>query len=142
MSAERVTPEELEAVLRADVSKVAPDATWIFHRVQDGYRDGIPRAVFIMPDDEPCGIPLIRNVAVIMDLAARLGREVERLTAEVTRAKADLLDIAERAIRQRDAAEMALGALREKARGVCHARRFPATLQHATDDLAAEVDKP
>lgn len=70
--------------------------------------------------------------------ASKLAREVERLTAE----KAEILAIAERACGQRDAAEMALGALREKARGVCHARRFPATLQHAINDLAAEVDKP
>lgn len=120
VSAERVTPEELAAVLRSEVSKVAPDATWIFHRVQDGYRDGIPRAVFIMPDDEPCGIPLIRNVAVIMDLSIRLAREVERLTAE------------------RDA-------LREKARIVCeqYDPDDPTVLDPAAVyALRAEVNRP
>lgn len=30
--------------------------TWEFHRIQDGYRDGIPRAVFVDSEGEPVGI--------------------------------------------------------------------------------------
>lgn len=75
-TAERVTDEELGRVAAADVAMVAPDGRWQFHRIQHGYADGFPRAVFIAPDDEPVGIALPRSTALVMALAQKLAAEV------------------------------------------------------------------
>lgn len=120
MSAERITTEELAAVRALDAA--ATPGPWDV----TGERETAPRVgpldadVFRYLDaDNERMLSDLAIVALLRTLGPELAREVERLTAEMTRAKADLLDIAERAIRQRDAAEAARDALREKARIVC-----------------------
>ncbi|MEK9724865.1 MAG: hypothetical protein VW405_15465 [Rhodospirillaceae bacterium] len=98
----RVTDEELGRVAAADVT--APDGRWEFHRIQLGYTDGIPRAVFVEPDDEPVGIPLIWNAAVIMKLAQKLAAEVRAQRSTVAERDAQIARLA----RESDATEAAL----------------------------------
>ena len=90
--APRVTDEELGRVAAADVT--APDGRWEFHRIQLGYTDGIPRAVFVEPDDEPVGIPLIWNAAVIMKLAQKLAAEVRAQRSTVAERDAQIARLA------------------------------------------------
>ena len=173
MSADvRATDAELAAVIASDVST---EERWTFDRIQDGYADGIPRAVFADSEGEPIGIPLIRSAGIMMALSVRVCRELtalreqhraadealtrcgieaksprdtladrivrlvdraeeaerERDTAEadcvsyagklarLTKERAEMLEIAERATHQRDDAERTRDALREKARAVC-----------------------
>lgn len=128
MSAERVTPEELAEVHALDAA-ATPGPWWQGDSDEAplaGYGDRLGSLDEVHAGngepDEWIATEFRREddarfTARMRTLGPKLAREVERLTAE------------------RDA-------LREKARAVCHARRFPATLQHAIDDLAAEVDKP
>ena len=71
MSKQRVTDYELAAIVR----DVEADGGFVFHRIQDGYRDQISRAVFIGPDDEPCGVPIPRASGPLMLLVGRLAAD-------------------------------------------------------------------
>jgi hypothetical protein len=76
----RVSPEELTAILVTE----REDTGYRFHRVQDGYSDGIPRAVFVHADEDPVGIPLIGMLGSLMLLVGRLAadlRDVREKTA-------------------------------------------------------------
>jgi hypothetical protein len=92
-----------------------------------------------------CGIEATSPRDTLADRLLRLVKDSND-AATLTKAKADLLDIAERAIRQRDAAEAAREALREKARAVCDLEWEGAWRMSDEDsalfsDLRAEVDR-
>jgi hypothetical protein len=130
---ERVRDDELAALVASapDVEKAAPEREWTFHRIQEGYPDRVPRAVFVSPNyDESIGIPLIRNVSMIMALAVSLAREVATLREERE---------------EREERET----LREKARAVCadaeRSHAGPSTSlvrSNLIEELLAEVDRP
>jgi hypothetical protein len=69
----RVTDEELSAILRG----VEADGNgYCFHRIQEGYPDNVPRAVFVHPDEEPVGVPIPEAIEPIMSLVQRLAMDL------------------------------------------------------------------
>lgn len=68
----RVSPEELTAILATE----REDTGHRFHRIQDGYSDGIPRAVLIGPDDEPIGVPVNPMVGKLLAIIGRLAADL------------------------------------------------------------------
>lgn len=78
MSKQRVTDTEIAALLRdlrgCDTS-IAEGYT--FHRIQEGYADDMPRAVFVHPDEEPVGSPLGKYPAPLLSLIVRLAADLQ-----------------------------------------------------------------
>lgn len=64
---------ELSALMR-DLSERDTSAAegYTFHRIQEGYSDGIPRAVFVHAHEEPVGSPLGHWPEPLLSLLARL----------------------------------------------------------------------
>ena len=64
-----------------------PDGTYdaTFHRVQDGYADGWPRAVFVDSDGEPVGVRCGPHEAAAIEAGAKALLEVEALRAGITK---------------------------------------------------------
>lgn len=78
MSEQRVTDTELAALvrdLRERDTSVADGYT--FHRIQEGYPDDIPRAVFVHQDEEPVGTPLGKYHAALLSLLGRLATDLQ-----------------------------------------------------------------
>lgn len=75
MSEQHVTDTELESLardLRADDAQ-----GYTFHRLQDGYADGILRAVFVHQHEEPIGSPLGRHPVALLSLLGRLAADLK-----------------------------------------------------------------
>ena len=79
MSDYRVSSAELEAIL-ADVEEDIEG--YEFHRIQDGYGDGVPRAVFVHANEEPIGIPVRKGVPMMLSLVARLAADLRDARAQ------------------------------------------------------------
>ena len=60
----------------------------MFHRIQEGYPDGWPRAVFIDSEGEPSGVRCQPEEAAAIEAGARALIEVAALRGEVERLRA------------------------------------------------------
>lgn len=82
MSGQRATDTELAAILR-DLRERDTSAAegYTFHRIQEGYGDGIPRAVFVHQHEEPVGSPLGKYPAALLSLLGRLAADLQAARA-------------------------------------------------------------
>ena len=129
MSKQRVTDQELGAILRdveADSSPASEAGGYTFHRIQNGYPDGVPRAVFVHADEDPCGVPMPPASAPLLLLVGRLAADLQQ-----TR---DILRRIVTAWREDEIGQID-GALIEEAEGLLD-------IEPAPDPLAAESAEP
>jgi len=76
----RVTDHELTKI----TTHMRDDPGHQFDRIQDGYADGVPRAVFFGPDDEPIGVP-VKDVSPVLLLVGRLAADLRDARAVIER---------------------------------------------------------
>ena len=90
MSKQRVTDTEIAALVR-DLSGCDTSVAegYTFHRIQEGYADGIPRAVFVHPHEEPVGSPLGKYPAPILSLIVRLATDLRDARGRDARGSGD-----------------------------------------------------